>query len=256
MSSAAPRLLVLAGTTEARRLVEQLAGAGNWEVIASFAGRTSAPAALPASVRVGGFGGTAGLERFLIGEGIRAVVDATHPFAAVMPHHVHAACASVGVPAIRLLRPGWEPVAGDHWVIAEDVADAARRLCGLGVQRVLLTTGRQELLPFAGLGSMHFVVRTIEPIDPGLFADAVTIRERGPFDLEGELALLGEHRIEAVVSKNSGGEATAAKLEAARMLGLPVVMVRRPMGPPARTVPGVADALRWLSGVAVGVAGL
>jgi precorrin-6A/cobalt-precorrin-6A reductase len=247
VSTAAPRVLVLAGTTEARQLVEQVAAQGRWETVASFAGRTSSPLALPGAVRTGGFGGISGLERYVVAERIGAVVDATHPFAAVMPHHVHAACASLGVSALRLLRPAWEPVAGDHWVDAEDVADAARRIRSLGARRVLLTSGRQELLPFVALTGVHFVVRTIEPIDPGLFTAAVALRERGPFDFDRELALLREHRIDAIVSKNSGGEATRAKLEAARELAVPVVMVRRPAGPPARTVPSVAEAVRWLA---------
>jgi precorrin-6A/cobalt-precorrin-6A reductase len=246
VSTAARRLLILAGTTEARRLVERVVAAGSWESITSLAGRTTRPLAVPGAVRIGGFGGVEGLGRFLADERIAAVVDATHPFAAVMPHHVHAACAHQGVPALRLLRPPWQEGAGDCWVPANDVADAAARLVALGVRRVLVTTGRQELEPFAGLAGLHLVIRTIETIEAGLFPDAVTVRDRGPFELDSELALLQAHQIEAIVTKNSGGDATAAKLVAARRLGIPVVMVRRPAGPPATTVGGVDEALRWL----------
>ncbi|HET6951256.1 MAG TPA: cobalt-precorrin-6A reductase [Acidimicrobiales bacterium] len=246
-----PSVLLLAGTTEAAALARLLA-AGGVDVVASFAGRTRAPAPLPCPVRRGGFGGADGLAAVLRRDGHDLLVDATHPFAAVMPHHAAAAARSAGVPRLRLLRPPWRPGPGDRWDEVDDLAGAARRLAQVGARRVLLTTGRGRLEPFAALagpGGVTFVVRSIEmPSLPPSFAGGAVVLGRGPYDLAGEAALLGEHRIDTLVTRNSGGTATVAKLAAARATGTRVVMVRRPPQPDGPVVETAAAAADWVAG--------
>lgn len=246
------RVLVLAGTAEATELVGRLAADPAYDVTASLAGHTRTPASLPCPVRTGGFGGVDGLVAALRDGGFGALIDATHPFAAVMPHHAAAAAEVALVPRVRLLRPPWEPQAGDHWVEVDDLAGAAAALGTLGARRVLLTTGRLELAPFAAVDGAHMVVRTIEPPDPLPLASATVVLDRGPYTVPGDIALLREHAVDALVTKNSGGSATAAKLTAARSLGLPVVMVGRPPQPPGPTVATAADAEAWLAAVSSG----
>jgi precorrin-6A/cobalt-precorrin-6A reductase len=240
-------VLVLAGTSEAADLARRLAADPAYEVTASLAGHTRAPAALPCPVRTGGFGGVDGLADALRAAGTDALVDATHPFAAVMPHNAAAAAEAVGVPRLRLLRAPWMPEAGDSWAEVDDLDGAARALRALGARRVLLTTGRLELAPFAAVDGAHLVIRSIEPPDPLPFPSATVLLDRGPYTVDGETALLREHAIDAVVTKNSGGTATAAKLAAARALGVPVVMVRRPPQPAGPTAPTADEALAWLA---------
>jgi precorrin-6A/cobalt-precorrin-6A reductase len=213
-------------------------------VISSLAGRTRAPAVPPGEVRIGGFGGAGGLARFLAERGVDRVIDATHPFAVQIGAHAEQACRKAGVPRLRLLRPPWTPGPGDHWVEVADLAEAARRLPELG-RRVFLTVGHQDLGAFAGL-DLWFLVRTIEP--PGVLPlrDAQWLAGRGPFAIEDELRLLRAHAIDVLVSKASGGVATYAKLAAARQLGLPVVMIRRPPPPPGPLVDSIEAALAWL----------
>jgi precorrin-6A/cobalt-precorrin-6A reductase len=240
-----PRVLILGGTTEAARLAALLSDAG-WAVTTSLAGRTRRPAAVAGAVRIGGFGGIDGLVAFLRAAPFAAVVDATHPFAAQMPHHAAAACSQVGVPRLRLLRPGWTAVAGDRWQRVPSLAGAASSLAVSGARRVFLTTGRQELAPFAGLADVWFLVRAIEPPDPQPLARATVVLSRGPFAVESERALMASHGIDTVVTKDSGGTATAAKLTAARDLGIPMVVVDRPLAPAGPTVATVEEALAWL----------
>lgn len=243
----ATRVLVLAGTSEAADLARRLAADPAVEVTASLAGHTREPAALPCPVRTGGFGGIDGLADALRVAGTDALVDATHPFAAVMPHNAATAADAVGVPRLRLLRAPWTSEAGDRWVEVDDLDGAARALGDLRARRVLLTTGRLELAPFAAVDGAHLVIRTIEPPGPLPFPSATVLLDRGPYTVDGETALLREHSIDAVVTKNSGGTATAAKLAAARALGVPVVMVRRPPQPAGPTAPTVDEALAWLA---------
>ena len=239
------RVLVLAGTTEAVELVAELVAIGV-DVTASFAGRTRVQVALPCPVRVGGFGGVDGLAGALVDDRYDLLVDATHPFAAVMPHHAAAAAKRAGIPRVRLLRPPWEPGAGDDWVDVSDRREAAEALVALGSHRVLLATGRLDLAAFASVGGIHFVTRSIERPDPMPLTDVTVVLDRGPFDVPGELALLSEHRIDTLVTKNSGGSATAAKLEAARTSGCRVVMIGRPPQPVGPKVAIVADAMAWV----------
>jgi precorrin-6A/cobalt-precorrin-6A reductase len=241
-----PHVLVLGGTTEARRLAAELAARPGVRVTTSLAGRVSRPGALDGEVRIGGFGGAAGLADWLRAHQVDFVVDATHPFAASITANAVAAAAATGVPAVVLRRPGWRPGPGDRWHWAASLDEAAALLPGLG-RRVLLTTGRLGLAAFAHLTEPHFVVRSVEPPQPPMPPRTQVLLARGPFTEADERALLREHRIDVIVTKDSGGAATAAKLTAARALGLPVVVVRRPPLPDGVTaVPDVAGVLERL----------
>jgi len=240
------RLLLLGGTTEALTLAGRLAEAPGLEVISSLAGRTVAHRLPPGRVRVGGFGGVAGLKAFLAAESIGRVIDATHPFAATISRHAATACAEVGVPRLQVLRPAWQPGPGDRWIAVPDMAAAAAALPGLA-RTAFLAVGRQELAAFAGLKGVRLVVRMVEaPAGALPLEQSEVILARGPYGVADEAALFARYGIEAVVSKNSGGDATVAKLTAARQCGLPVVMIRRPAPPPGEPVPTIEEALSWL----------
>ncbi|HYZ25699.1 MAG TPA: cobalt-precorrin-6A reductase [Geminicoccaceae bacterium] len=241
-------LLILGGTAEAVELAGACAARPGLEVISSLAGRTRTPGLPPGEVRIGGFGGAGGLARFLVEREIGRVIDATHPFAAQIGAHAEQACREARVPRLRLLRPPWTREPGDNWIEVADLVEAAQRLPELGC-RVFLTVGHQDLGAFAGL-DLWFLVRTIEP--PGVLPlrHGQWLAGRGPFAVENELALLRAHGIDVLVTKASGGAATYAKLAAARQLGLPVVMVRRPPPPPGPVVDSVDAALAWLERVA------
>ncbi|MFD2684827.1 cobalt-precorrin-6A reductase [Streptomyces phyllanthi] len=220
-------VLVLGGTTEARELAASLAARPGVRVTTSLAGRVTRPGAVAGEVRVGGFGGAEGLAAWLREHEADALVDATHPFASAITANAARAAAATGVPAVVLRRPGWRPGPGDRWHPVDSLAEAAALLPQLG-RRVFLTTGRLGLAAFAGLTEPHFLVRSVEAPDPPMPPHTDVLLARGPFTADGERALLREHRIDVLVTKDSGGEATAAKLVAARDLGLPVVVVRRP----------------------------
>ena len=240
------RLLLLGGTREAVELARALAGNTRVETTYSLAGRTRRPASVPVPVRTGGFGGPDGLAAYLRDERIDLVVDATHPYAAKMSAHAALACERESVPRLVLHRPPWTPELRDRWVDVPDAERAARALAGLG-QRVLLTVGSRGLEPFSAVPGVSFIVRAVEPptiaLDPARFE---VVLERGPFDVESERRLLESRAIDVVVSKNSGGTAAHAKLEAARALGLPVVMIARPSPPPGPRVETVAAAADWI----------
>jgi precorrin-6A/cobalt-precorrin-6A reductase len=239
------RLLILSGTTEASALAEACASRAGLEVISSLAGRTRAPRALPGEARVGGFGGAEGLARFLRARAIDRLIDASHPFAEQIGRHAEWACRMTGVPRLRLLRPPWQRRADDLWVEVADLAEAARRLPEFG-RRAFLTVGHRDLGAFAGLADVWFLIRTIEVPARLPLQRALWLQGRGPFPLAAELALLRDHAIDVLVTKASGGEATYAKIAAARELGLPVIMTRRPPPPPGPVVATVAEALDWL----------
>lgn len=240
------RLLILGGTTEARRLAERLADRDDLAVTLSLAGRTLDPVKMPVPVRTGGFGGVAGLVAYLGQNAVDGLVDATHPFAAQMSRHAAEAAALAGVPLVALRRPAWEAVEGDCWTEVDSVADAAAAL-GDAPCRAFLALGRQELAPFEALPQHAYLVRSVDPVEPPLAVpDAVYVTARGPFGVEDDVRLLAEHRIDVVVSKNAGGEASSAKIAAARRLGLPVVMVRRPAVPDVRAVATVDEAEVWV----------
>lgn len=238
------KLLILGGTGEAAALAERLAGESRLTVITSLAGRTKEPARLAGHVRVGGFGGPEGLAAYLEAESIDLMVDATHPFAAKIAANAARACSETGVPRLKLMRPVWCPVEGDTWIEVADMAGAAEAV-GRNAERALLTVGRQDLAAFARLEDVWFLVRSIEPLEAPL-ANCTVIQGRGPFSEADEVSLLTEHRIDLLVSKNSGGAATYAKIAAARSLGLPVVMIARPLAPEGDTVESVEAVVGWV----------
>jgi precorrin-6A/cobalt-precorrin-6A reductase len=239
------RVLILGGTTEASAIALALAGDRRFAPVLSLAGRTLTPAKPPIPWRVGGFGGVEGLAAHLHREKIAALIDATHPFAARMKANAARAAALAGIPRVAVLRPAWQALPGDRWTEVADMADAFAAL-GPTRRRVFLSIGRQELAAF---GPPHaYLVRSVDPPDPAvLLPDATSIVARGPFTEAAERALLLAHRIEVLVTKNAGGDATAAKLAAARRLGLPVVMVARPAPPDPPVVADAAGALAWLA---------
>ncbi len=238
------RVLVLGGSTEAFDLAEQLAGDTEVEAITAMAGVTRERRAVPGHVRIGGFGGPEGLAAWLGAERIDAVVDSTHPFARQMTANAAQAATTAKVPIIHVLRPPWVAQAGDDWREVDDMAAAA---AAVPASPCFLTVGRTELAPFATRTDVAFVARVIDRPDPA--PDFTYVEARGPFVLADELALLERHGIRSIVTKNSGGRAAEAKLVAARQLGLPVVMVRRPAPPAGATVPGAAAALGWIRGL-------
>jgi precorrin-6A/cobalt-precorrin-6A reductase len=241
------RLLLLGGTAEALELARSTAGHPGLHTVTSLAGRTRRPAEIPGEVQVGGFGGAAGLVRFLQDQAIDLLVDATHPFAAVMAGNAAQACHETGVPRLKLLRPAWRPVPGDLWIEAANAAEAAAALSGLG-RRFFLTTGLRDITAFAGLTDAWFLVRLIDRPEVALpMARHELILARGPFVEAAEVALMRGHRIEALIAKNSGGDSTYAKIAAARRLGFPVVIICRPDAPTGETVATVDQALAWIA---------
>lgn len=225
-------------------MAQALAGAGLAAVF-SYAGRTAAPLAQPLPMRVGGFGGVAGLVAYLRAEGISQVIDATHPFAAQMSRHAVLACAEAGVPLVALQRPEWQAGPGDDWRPVPDIAAAVAALPESGA-RVFLAIGKLHVADFAVKPGNHYLLRLVDP--PGALAlpDCAVEIARGPFDLAGDLALLRAHRIGLVVAKNAGGAGARAKLQAARELGLPVLMIARPAVPARPVLAEVAEVLHWL----------
>ena len=237
------RVLILGGTGEARELAARLAARGHMDVVLSLAGRTRDPLPYPVPLRIGGFGGPAGLADYIHERQIDLMIDATHPFAAQMSRHAALAAAETRVQFFALSRPAWQKAAGDRWIDAGSVADAVGKL-GKDARRVFVTLGRQELQPLSDAPHHSYLVRSVDPIDPPLSVpDARYIRARGPFVLDAERELLANEKIEAVLAKNSGGEATYAKIAAARELGIEVVLVRRPERAGVQTVEKVLDAV-------------
>ncbi|OBB26563.1 cobalt-precorrin-6A reductase [Mycolicibacterium peregrinum] len=236
------KVLLLGGTGEARALAAVLHP--DVEVISSLAGRVPDPALPAGPVRIGGFGGVDGMRRWLVDEGVEAVVDATHPFAVTITAHAAQVCAELGVPHLVLARPAWAP--GSAIVVGSDT-EAAETVTGNGYSRVFLTTGRSGTRAFKGVDAW-FLIRAVTPPDSDtLPADHELLLSRGPYDYDGELALLREHRIDALVTKNSGGVMTEPKLRAAESAGVAVVMVDRPALPPGvQTVATVEEAASWV----------
>lgn len=239
-------VLVLGGTAEARALATVLDGAGV-DFVSSLAGRVARPRLPVGRVRVGGFGGVAGLVAFLAEHGITAVVDATHPFAVGMTANAVAARAATGVPLLRLERPGWADAPGaDTWHWVDGHAEAAALVAELG-KRPFLTVGRQELGAFSGPLSGHAVlVRVVDVPDLALPTSWTLVTSRGPYHPEGERSLMTGHGVDALVTKDSGGSYTWPKLQVAGELGLPVVVVRRREAPGGvATVSNPDDAAAW-----------
>jgi precorrin-6A/cobalt-precorrin-6A reductase len=233
-------ILILGGTAEARSLA---AGLGDRQLacVSSLAGRVARPRLPVGEVRVGGFGGVDGLMRWLGEHRATAVIDATHPFAEQISAHATAACVRTGTPLLRLERPGWAERSGWRWV--SDLEKAAAAIPAGA--RVFLTTGRQGLAAFAGVGDAWFLIRCVDPPDSPLPPHHELILSRGPYALADEGELMDSHRIDLLITKDSGGEHTVGKLDAAQARGVPVLIVRRPPHPGVPTVSTVAEALAW-----------
>jgi precorrin-6A/cobalt-precorrin-6A reductase len=240
------RILVLGGTREASMLAQRLSGDVTFKPTLSFAGRTENPVLPPIPFRIGGFGGGDGLCDYLVTENIDAVIDATHPFAVRISENARRACQRAQVPLVTFTRPAWEQQAGDRWIVVDDV-EAAVRALGDPPRRILLTHGRLQLSAFARSPQHTYIVRAIDrPADIMALPRHRLILARGPFAKAAEVQLMRDERIDVVVSKNSGGPSTYAKIEAARDLGVPVVMLRRPPIDAAAEVFDVDAVMRWL----------
>lgn len=238
-------ILILGGTAEASALARALAERGERAVL-SYAGRTAEPRAQPVPVRVGGFGGVAGLAGYLRETQVTHLVDATHPFAATMSRHAADAARLAGVRHVMLTRPPWVAQEGDRWTHVADMAGAVDALKG-PPRRVMLALGRMHVEAFAAQPQHHYLLRFVDrPETPPALPDHALVVDRGPFTAEGDIRLIRDHRIGLIVAKNAGGGGAQAKLMAARTLGLPVVMIGRPPLPDAHIVHDVTEVLRWI----------
>jgi precorrin-6A/cobalt-precorrin-6A reductase len=239
------RALILGGTSDANQLADAIKRAGV-DAVYSYAGRTQNPVAQSLPIRTGGFGGVGGLTEFIAREGITHVIDATHPFAAEMSLHAVEACAASGRPLIALERAPWTRVADDRWIEVDNIEAAVgalpeARAC------VFLAIGRQHLAPFAAKPQHAYTLRFVDAPEGELpLPETEVIVSRGPFTVEGDLDLMRKRNIGWVVARNSGGAGAHAKIDAARELGLPVVMIARPLLPERRRVESVQDVLAWL----------
>ena len=247
------RVLILGGTAEAAALARSALGrfGDALQVTTSLAGRTERPAPLPGEVRIGGFGGTSGLAAYLSDHDISHVIDATHPFATRVSAQARLACEQVGVPRLMVLRPPWRRDPLDRWIEVRTMSAAAAIVGRVG-RRAWLTIGASEIACFSGEREVQFLVRVVDPPRQSLplhFYEVVV--GRGPFTLAEERHHLKNHAIDVLVSKASGGAATEAKIIAARELGIPVIMVRRPPREPGDAVETIEAALEWLAGRAL-----
>lgn len=237
------RILILGGTVEARELAERLDGNKHFSALTSLAGRTKAPREIAGELLTGGFGGVEGLREFVTAKNIVLIVDATHPFATRISANGVEASTQAGVTCLRLERAPWEQANGDSWTYVPYIEAAAREIPAGA--RALVTVGRQELTPFFARGDIHVVARMIEPPGIDVPSNAEILLARPPFSQEQEHSLMTEKRIDVLVTKNSGGEATYAKIVAARALKLPVIMVGRPAKSPLKSAAS-ADAMMEL----------
>ncbi len=246
MPKARTRVLVLGGTGEGREIAARLADSVDLEAVTSLAGRVRDPRWPEGEVRVGGFGGAEGLAQWLAENDIRALLDATHPFASRITANAYLAARTCAIPFAICQRPSWEQHPQDRWFPARDLSQAAEVVPALGT-RAFLTIGRQGVSAFAGVGGVKFLVRSIDPPTGAMPASHELILARGPFDVESERELMLRHNIDVVVTKSSGGDQTYAKLVAARQLGLPVIVVARPPAPAGvDSFDSPAAAVTWL----------
>jgi precorrin-6A/cobalt-precorrin-6A reductase len=238
------RALILGGTADASLLAAEIARAGI-DAVYSYGGRTRAPAGQPLPTRIGGFGGVGGLADYIRREVITHVIDSTHPFAAEMSRNAVAACAETGTPLIALERAPWTKAPGDNWIEIPDV-NAAVAALPEAAANVFLAIGRQHIAPFATRPQHGYTLRFVDPPDAPLPFAADVIVSRGPFTLEGELEMMRKRSITRIVARNSGGDGARAKIDAARVLGLPVIMIARPQLPERLRVESVAEIMQWL----------
>jgi len=240
------RILILGGTSEAMALARALAGRPETDAIMSLAGRTGHPVLPPVAHRIGGFGGVDGLVAYLKEHSIAAVIDATHPFAAQITRNAAEACERLGVPRLIFTRPAWHPSEGDQWIGVTNT-EAAVDALGSSPRKVFLTVGRLSLPAFKRAAKHHYVMRSIDaPDEADRPPHMKLILARGPFDISAERDLMTTHGIDVVVTKNSGGSATDAKLAAARELGLPVIMIERPELPESRLVYQLDEVMTFI----------
>ncbi|MGG6295482.1 cobalt-precorrin-6A reductase [Leptolyngbya sp. AN02str] len=240
------RVLILGGTAEAAELAQRLEALSHVDVITSLAGVTSQPKPLPGTLIRGGFGGVDGLVDYLKAEAIALLIDATHPFAAQISHAAAAAAERCKIPRLMVVRPAWKPEAGDRWIEVPTIQAAVEAVSCLG-RRVFLTIGRKELSRFADLTSCWCLMRLLEsPLADRPMPLGTAVYDRPPYTVEGDRQLMVEHRIDTVLTKNSGGAATVSKLVAARELNLPMVMVQRPSLPDGVQVSDVERAVAWV----------
>ncbi|MCK1650959.1 cobalt-precorrin-6A reductase [Bradyrhizobium sp. 149] len=239
------RALILGGTADASLLAAEIARAGI-DAVYSYGGRTRAPADQPLPTRIGGFGGVSGLADYIRRENVTHVIDATHPFAAEMSRNAVVACAETGTPLIALERAPWAKEPGDNWIEIADVSAAVAALPE-AAENVFLAIGRQHIAPFATKPQHAYTLRFVDPPDAPLPFAADVIVSRGPFTLEGELEMMRARGITWIVARNSGGDGARAKIDAARRLGLPVVMISRPQLPERLRAESVDEIMQWLS---------
>ncbi|WBL81242.1 cobalt-precorrin-6A reductase [Bradyrhizobium xenonodulans] len=236
--------LILGGTADAGLLATEVARAGI-DAVYSYGGRTRVPADQPLPTRIGGFGGVSGLADYIHDEGITHVIDATHPFAAEMSRNAVEACAETGTPLIALERSPWTKVPGDNWIEVADVTAAVAALPEASA-KVFLAIGRQHIAPFAGKPQHAYTLRFVDPPEAPLPFAADVIVSRGPFTLDGELEMMRTRGTTWNVARNSGGDGARAKIDAARMLGVPVIMISRPKLPERQRVESVTEVMQWL----------
>jgi precorrin-6A/cobalt-precorrin-6A reductase len=247
----AKKLLILGGTMEAAALARAATDRFGDDLVitTSLAGRTERPGPIPGQVRIGGFGGPAGLAAYLEQHRVDWLIDATHPFAARVSTEARRACEAAAVPRLMLLRPLWRRHPLDRWIEVDDMDAAAGVVARIG-RRAWLTIGSGEIACFSAVTGVRFLVRLVDPPRrplPLRFCEVVI--GRGPFALADERHLIARHAINVLVCKASGGAATEAKLVAAREFSLPVVMVRRPPPEPGDLVQTVEAALDWVADV-------
>jgi precorrin-6A/cobalt-precorrin-6A reductase len=238
------RALILGGTLDANLLAVEIARAG-LDAVYSYGGRTRVPAGQPLPTRIGGFGGPQGLVDYIRQESITHVIDATHPFAVEMSRNAVAACAETETPLIALERAPWVRTPGDNWIEVADIAAAAAALPATA-SRVFLAIGRQHIMPFGEKPQHAYTLRFVDPPEGALPFKADIIVSRGPFTLDGELEMMRTRGIAWIVARNSGGDGARAKIDAARALGLPVIMILRPQLPERLRAESVADVMAWL----------
>ena len=238
-------LLILAGTTEATDLAK-LVAAANIPATLSYAGRVERTKPQPLPKRIGGYGGAQGLAEYLRAEKVTHVIDATHPFASQMSVNAINACRETGTKLCALTRPAWDSVDGDHWHRVRTIGAAAEYLQGMGETNVMLAIGRMHLAEFACAPQHQYLLRLVDKAETLPLPKATALFSRGPFSTEDDIALMLDHNIKLLVSKNAGGRGTYSKIEAARHLGIPVVMIDRPAIPERAEVHTPKDALDWV----------